>query len=306
MGQQTKIEWCDSTWNPWYCCREVSPGCDNCYARAWARRAGKPWGQPIKAAEKTFEAPLHWADPRKIFVCSLSDFFFDATVMHSYWQSEAAKIMGEASQHTYLIPTKRPQNILPALSHARIEAHWPWRSVWLGVTVENQDAVWRIEELAKIPAAIRWVSFEPLVGPVIIPDKLLGELDWIVIGGETDQGPKRARMMDADWLENLIAQADEAEIPVFFKQWGEWAPLTAATVHPIVLTAEIADGNSMMHYRVGRKHIIHHVQPREFPRQCRVCRCTERMACDDPIDGPCHWIAADLCSSCATEAACES
>jgi len=317
MGEQTKIEWCDSTWNPWYCCHEVSAGCANCYARTWAKRAGRPWGQPIGALRNTFEAPLRWKQPRKIFVCSLSDFFFSLRGRVRIWQQDAARIMANASQHTYLILTKRPANIGFTLTNPSIESIWPWRSVWLGVTVENQEAVWRIEELAKIPAAVRWVSFEPLIGPVTVPDHLWDEIDWIVIGGETDQGfQKKARMMDTDWLEHLLEQADEAEVPVFFKQWGEWAPLYAVRCDGAGLlaglTAQSVPGESTYHYRVGRKQILKNawyyppfMLPRDFPRQCRVCRCTERMPCNDPIDGPCSWIDDDLCSSCARKGPCE-
>ena len=306
MGEQTKIEWCDSTWNPWYCCREVSAGCENCYARAWARRAGKAWGQPIRAAEKTFHAPQHWAESRKIFVGSLSDFFFDTSYDFHRLQKEATIVMASACWHRYLLLTKRPQNIAPALEKHMIESIWPWRSIWLGVTVENQDAVWRIEELAKVPAAIRWVSFEPLVGPVEVPDHLWDELDWIVIGGES--GPK-ARPMDPDWVEDLMIEADENGKPVFFKQWGEWAPFSGCSVDPFAMNPRSIEGHYCRLYRVGRKNTLNLWDGQalhEYPRQCRVCRCTDRMPCNDPIDGPCHWIAADLCSSCATEAACES
>ena len=258
MGATTKIEWLGrngSTWNPWYGCSKVSPGCDNCYAERWAKRAGKPWGKPSIASQRTFESPLRWKEPRRIFPCSLSDVFHPD--LPPTWRDRAWEIIAQARQHRYLILTKRPENIAGMLPHdwAQNFGH-----VWLGVTAENQEqAERRIPLLLSVPAAGYFVSLEPLLGSLNLrsirtgPDRpmeahsettwhpcgdalrkplplkagetrLVGPrwtgIDWVIVGGETGPG---ARPMDPDWARDIRDQCQQAGVPFFFKSWGEWS-----------------------------------------------------------------------------------
>jgi protein gp37 len=217
MAETTFIEWADATWNPWYGCTQVSPGCDNCYAQVWARLAAKNFSKVTRAAQSGFTAPMRWKEPRRIFVCSLSDFFHPAVpelVRHGAMQMMTL----EAPQHTYMLLTKRPEWIKPMLKNSPWEAGIPG-NVWLGVTAENQEqADRRLDLLYQVHAYTRFVSCEPLLGPVRIGSAPW--LNWVICGGES--GPN-AREMKPAWAFGLRDKCDELKIPFFFKQWGEWA-----------------------------------------------------------------------------------
>jgi protein gp37 len=159
MGNATLIEWCDATWNPWYGCRHISPGCNHCYMYAWQKRVG--WDPTVIQRSKTrFRDPLRWHEPKRIFSCSLSDFFIQEG---DKWRPEAWAIMRQTPQHTYLILTKRPRRVQRCLPP-------DWRAgypnVWLGVSVEDAyTQARRLPVLQTIPAVHRFVSIEPLLAP---------------------------------------------------------------------------------------------------------------------------------------------
>lgn len=227
MAETTGIEWADATWNPWYGCTKVSPGCDNCYAQVWAKRAGKIFNKVRRAAQSGFTAPIRWKQPRRIFVCSLSDFFHPDVPPLA--RESAIQIMTvEASQHIYMLLTKRPENIKQMLRGTPWQERLP-DNIWLGVTAENQEqAKKRIPLLLEIPAKVRFVSCEPLLGPVNIfgfnsptwgqipPSSLL---NWVICGGESGYD---ARPMHPAYALSLRDQCAAAGVPFFFKQWGQF------------------------------------------------------------------------------------
>lgn len=281
MAEKTFIEWADATWNPWYGCTKVSPGCDNCYAQVWANRAGNIFSKVRRCAQSSFTAPIRWKQARRIFVCSLSDFFHPDVTRQD--RADAIRVMTDAPRHTYMLLTKRPENIKRMLAGTAWENGLP-DNVWLGVTAENQEqADKRIPLLLEIPAKVRFVSCEPLLGPVslhkiVIPvlptpevvaspgyQKLLQEhialggspstmpcgkiekkVDWVICGGES--GPN-ARPMHPDWSRSLREQCAAEDVPFFFKQWGEWYP-DRKGIYENVESAIFGDTSV---HRVGKK-----------------------------------------------------
>lgn len=223
MSDKSKIEWTDATWNPVTGCTKVSEGCRNCYALTFAER----WrGTPGHYFEKGFDIilrphkmdePLRWTKPRKIFVNSMSD-LFHAKVPVDYIEQVYAT-MALAKQHTFQILTNRPERMqdfyMNAVYNGHIPGNEPLKNVWIGVSVEDERVKHRIDILREIPAAIRFISFEPLIGDV-------GELDlsgihWAIVGGESGRG---ARPMEEAWVRNIQRQCKEQGVAFFFKQWG--------------------------------------------------------------------------------------
>src|SRR3990167_1086002 len=182
MGERTGIEWTDSTWNPWMGCHKVSPGCKYCYAERETTRLGKDFSQ-VRRSRTTFDAPLRWKEPRRIFTCSFSDFFIEEA---DAWRDEAWEVVRQTPQHIYQILTKRPERIaehLPKMCFiCGVEKPrdyrtfmtsclqciwWPWPNVWLGTSVENQKyAEERIPKFVAVPAKVHFLSCEPLLGPL--------------------------------------------------------------------------------------------------------------------------------------------
>lgn len=240
----TKIEWAEETWNPITGCTKISAGCANCYAERMANRLanipgsgydkGNPFG--VKFHPDRLDQPLKWKKPRKVFVCSMGDLFHE-DVTDSWLDDVFFTAANLARQHTYLVLTKRPQRMYEYFTK-KIEDGFTWRegityvplpNVWLGVTAENQDAAdERIPWLMKTPAAKRFVSVEPMLGQVDL-DTIngafgcvdVGDLDWVICGGETGPG---ARPMRPDWARSLRDQCVSADVPFFFKHWGEYIP----------------------------------------------------------------------------------
>lgn len=278
MSDRSKIEWCDTTWNPTSGCTKVSQGCKNCFAECIAKRF---WGDrkfgDVQCHPERLNQPLHWRKPRRVFVDSMSDLFhedvpFDFTL-------DVLDIIKNCPQHTFMILTKRPERMLELAELCETEPFeylWPLPNVWLGVSVENQaTADERIPLLLKTPAAVRFVSCEPLLGPVDmrvkwartpiypesyrrlgvpVPDELWSlndalysraadeynpakiGLDWVICGGES--GPD-ARPMHPDWARSLRDQCQSAGVPFFFKQWGEFYPSPT----PIVVGVDYGSKN---------------------------------------------------------------
>jgi len=214
MAQASAIEWTEGTWNPVTGCTKVSPGCKNCYAERMARRL-QAMGQPryadgfaVTLHDDLVELPLRWRKPRVIFVNSMSDLFHPAVPVEFIQRCFAT--MTAAGQHTFQVLTKRPERA------AEIGEQLPWpANVWLGTSVENADYTWRIGELRKIPAAIRFLSLEPLLGP--IPRLPLAKIHWVIVGGESGPG---AREMKPQWVCQIRDRCVRADVPFFFKQWG--------------------------------------------------------------------------------------
>lgn len=214
MANRSHIEWTESTWNPLTGCTKISPGCKHCYAERMARRL-QAMGQPNYASgfrltihEHVLERPLEWNRPRMVFVNSMSDLFHPGVPLE--FIQKVFGVMRRASWHTFQVLTKRSQRLLelnPAID-------WP-ASVWMGVSVENSDYTSRIEHLRKTDAQIKFLSIEPLLGP--LPRLDLRGIDWVIVGGESGPG---ARPMREQWVIEIKDQCIAAGVPFFFKQWG--------------------------------------------------------------------------------------
>lgn len=322
MADGTHIEWTEATWNPITGCSLASPGCTNCYAMQLAgtrlahipsraglthpSKAGPVWTGEVRFNEEFLTQPLRWKRPRMIFVCAHGDLFHES--VPDEWIDRIFAVMALCPQHTFQVLTKRlarmreylttPGRHTAILSAAADVGNrtivfgkppapiWPWPlpNVWLGVSVEDQQrADERIPDLLATPAAVRWISAEPLLGPVDleiifacrgcpgcsqwgrnplsrIGDCWAGKLDWVVVGGESGA---KARPMHPDWARSLRDQCAAAgNVPFFFKQWGEFAP--AAAIDAGVKHRGFVEwlpgspvGQPDIVYRVGKKRAGH-------------------------------------------------
>lgn len=290
MTQNTKIEWADHTFNPWVGCQKVGPGCDHCYAEGWAKRSGLvQWGP---GADRRLTSTANWRQPLKwnaqakasgqrarVFCASLADVFDNA--VRPEWRSGLWDLIEQTPHLDWLLLTKRPGNIagmLPVTWGPR-----GWHNVWLGCTVVNQAEADRdIPKLLAVPARVRFLSIEPLLGPLRLPwaheDETLGipddagnlhpmpapfvqrvfndtlgipQINWIITGGES--GPK-ARPMHPDWARSLRDQCQAAGVPFLFKQWGEWVPL-ADDDHPILHADKHGNAQSITFNVDGRRMV---------------------------------------------------
>lgn len=281
MGDRTAIEWTDATWNPIVGCSKVSPGCDNCYAIGVANRGMTPhhrgltiktadgidWnGEIHRAPDNIFTQPLRWSRPRRIFVNSLSDLFHPGVSVELI--EEVLAVIACSPQHTFQMLTKRPQRMAEVMSYpmrggmvagaaqqmglrsrlpdVAMRDFWPLPNLWVGVSIESNRYAFRAAHLRATPAAVRWVSAEPLIGPL---DELdLSGIDWIVAGGESGPG---ARPMHPEWVRDLRDRCTAHVCPrcrasfslplgmscpdhhpergpaFLLKQWGDWRPAPA-------------------------------------------------------------------------------
>ena len=218
MAQTSSIEWTEATWNPVTGCSEVSPGCAHCYAKVFAERwrgvPGHPYEQgfDLRLWPERLGAPLKWRKPKTIFVNSMSDLFHEDIPLG--FVEEIFATMQAAHWHTFQILTKRNERLV------ELAAHFDWPSnVWMGVTIENRRFVHRADALRTVPAAVRFISAEPLLGPLEGLD--LSDIDWLIAGGES--GP-RHRRVDIAWLRELRDACGEEGVAFFFKQWGGLRP----------------------------------------------------------------------------------
>lgn len=224
MGEQTGIEWTDATWNPVTGCTKISPGCKNCYAERLALRLqamGNPRyrnGFAVTMHRDLLTLPLRWRNPKRIFVNSMSDLFHEA--VPEDFIRQVFDVMARADWHVFQILTKRSERL------AALAPRLPWSpNIWQGVSVESVRYTTRIDHLRTVPAAVRFLSIEPLLGP--IPDLPLDDIDWVIVGGES--GPGR-RPMVAAWAREIRDQCLRAGVPFFFKQWGGRTPKAAGRV----------------------------------------------------------------------------
>ena len=289
MSANTKIEWADHTFNPWIGCTKVGPGCDNCYAKAdfddrkhrvtWgagqARSRTKTWGNPVRWNKQHLSFGIKHGRRQRVFCASLAD-VFDNEVPDA-WRLDLFRLIRATPNLDWLMLTKRIGNAPIMLANVRLQADeyldpFPWPNVWIGATIVNQEEADRdIPKLLAIPAAQRFLSMEPLLGPVDLglcdcdkgsragPGGVGGVtcprchgaggrmMDWVIVGGES--GPN-ARPMHPDWVRSLRDQCQEASVPFLFKQWGEWVS--------VELDMNPSDADEMKHFehqvsRIGKK-----------------------------------------------------
>jgi protein gp37 len=218
MSISSAIEWTDATWNPVTGCTEVSPGCDNCYARVFAERfRGVPnhsyeQGFDLKLWMNRVSLPLSWKKPRRIFVNSMSD-LFHRDVPDTFIR-EVFAVMKSAHWHTFQVLTKRSSRL------SRLAKSLPWpTNVWIGVSVESEQFLWRADHLRSVPASVRFISAEPLLGP--LNALVLDDIDWLIVGGESGS---KSRPCNVEWARYLRDLCIHKSVPFFFKQWGGRTP----------------------------------------------------------------------------------
>lgn len=214
MSNSSSIEWTDATWNPITGCTKYSPGCDNCYAEKMAKRLhgmGKPKyrnGFNVTCHPAELQTPATWRKQKMVFVCSMSDLFHQAVpdaFIHQIFQ-----VMNQCPHHTFQVLTKRAKRL------AELATTLPWsKNIWAGVTIEADAYVRRADLLKEVPAEVKYVSLEPLLGP--LPSLNVAGLDWIIVGGESGPG---SRPMDVSWVTDIRDRAVGHGVPFFFKQWG--------------------------------------------------------------------------------------
>lgn len=253
---RSKIDWTEKTWNPITGCSKISMGCKYCYAErqaVWLSGMGKSGYDPkdpfgIKFHPNRLHIPTTWRKPSMVFVCSMGDLFHNSVQLG--WLDQVFRIMAQTPQHTYQILTKRPAAMREYLRMTgrvdrmvkQLGCKFPLPNVWLGTTVEHQRYIDRVNILLETPAAVRFISVEPMLGPVClntyfhdIAKDVSGDLhlvrrnagiDWVICGGESGHN---ARPMHPDWPRGLRDQCAKAGVPFFFKQWGEWCEWTPAS-----------------------------------------------------------------------------
>lgn len=257
MGENSKIEWTTHTFNPWWGCVKVSEACKHCYAESWARRVGQDvWG--ISADRRVF-GDTHWKQPvlwnrsaegavnrPRVFCASMADVFEERDDLNPL-RARLWELIEATQNLDWLLLTKRPQAIKRLAGWGDT---WP-RNVWLGTTVELQKrADEALPYLQDIPARIRFISAEPLLGPLDVRPWLGTTIDWVITGGES--GPK-ARPASPVWFRDLMLQCMENDVAFHFKQWGDWAPGNAVNLAAVkkARIASASDGTQML--RVGKK-----------------------------------------------------
>lgn len=292
MGEKTKIEWTatylddgtvipGNTFNPWIGCTKVSDGCKFCYAEnlmdhRWGKVQWGPQGTRVRTSAEMWTQPIKWNEKAKreghrakVFCASLADVFEDRAELVP-WRFELFELIDRTPHLDWLLLTKRPENIQRLWPFAWYDAQCTWPNVWLGTSVENQEmADKRIPHLLKVPSAVRFLSMEPLLGPVDIWQYTVPRfaaddprhypwrdgIDWVIVGGES--GPN-ARPMHPDWARKLRDQCANHGTAYFFKQWGEYIPrlqLTSKQIadlpNSVYVNAKPIDGDQV--YRVGKK-----------------------------------------------------
>jgi protein gp37 len=242
VAENSAIEWTDATWNPIVGCSVVTPGCTNCYAMRLAgtrlkhhpsragltidTKAGPVWNGEVRLIDAWLDQPIHWKRPRRIFVCAHGDLFHES--VSDAWIDRVFAGMALAPHHTFQVLTKRDER-MHAYIVARMDRRddgegfsrsWPLPNVWLGVSVEDRARKWRIDKLRDTPAALRFLSLEPLLGD--LGDINLSGIGWTIVGGES--GP-HARPMSAEWARSLRDQCKAAGVAFFMKQMSKKAPI---------------------------------------------------------------------------------
>lgn len=261
MAKNSQIEWTHHTFNPWWGCSKVSPACDNCYAELWAKRMGhKIWGANTA---RRFFSDAHWNEPlqwnaeaqlarrrERVFCASMADVFERRAELNDQ-RKRLWLIIQKTPWLDWLLLTKRPQNIESMVPWSD---KWP-ENVWLGTTVENHVmAEKRLPFLLKIPAAVRFLSCEPLLGPIDLSPwfkrKGFHPIDWIIAGGESGPG---SRPMHPDWAAGILHQCQKSGVPFHFKQWGHWVPAELLNEDAKPKMIEFSNARSVNMARVSKK-----------------------------------------------------
>ena len=219
MNSKTAIQWTEVTWNPVTGCTKISPGCKNCYAEILANGRMQAMHNPrylngfnVTLHPDLIDLPRHWAKPRTIFVNSMSDLFHKDIPLE--FNQSVFKTMNECPRHTFQILTKRSDVLVQRAPHLT------WTdNIWMGVSVENDAYLHRIDDLRNVPARVRFLSLEPLLGP--LPNLNLTGIHWVIVGGESG---KHHRPMDVDWVRQIRDKCIAAQVPFFFKQWSGTRP----------------------------------------------------------------------------------
>lgn len=268
MGQGTIIEWTDATWNPGRGCNPISPGCKNCYAMKLAARFSQPglwghgyarmtphgpkWTGKVSLIEEMLDRPVHWKRPKKVFVNSMSDVFHED--MHWDWIDRIFDVMIACPQHSFQILTKRPDNMLAymkAVGNRGSRPMWPPPNVWLGASVESPEYLYRIDLVRQTPAAVRFLSIEPLIerlGPLN-----LSGIDWVIVGCESGTGP---RPMEEDWVREIRDECVKQGVRFFLKQMMGHNPRTGRRK---VLKTPPLDGKRWRQFPLKRKIRSFHI-----------------------------------------------
>jgi protein gp37 len=261
MAKNSQIEWTHHTFNPWWGCTKVSPACDNCYADLWARRMGhRLWGSDAPRrlfGDKHWNEPLTWNEEARtarhrtrVFCASMADVFERRAELNSQ-RTRLWGLIERTPWLDWLLLTKRPQNVEQL---APWKEKWP-NNVWLGTTVENQTfAEKRLPFLLKHPAAVRFLSCEPLLGPIDLREwfrrRGLHPINWVIAGGESGPG---SRPMHPDWPLKLLRQCQEFDVKFHFKQWGHWAPTESIQEDAKPTTLRIGSERPIEMARVSKK-----------------------------------------------------
>lgn len=210
----SSIEWTELTWNPTTGCDKISAGCKNCYAEVMTRRlqamgaAKYANGFAVRCHQDALDIPRGWRKPSIVFVNSMSDLFHEEVPLS--FIKQVFKVMNDCPQHVFQVLTKRAKR----LEHVSSRLRWT-PNIWMGVSVENKAVTWRVDHLRKVPAAIRFLSCEPLIGP--LPNLDLSGIHWAIVGGESGVN---SRPIEAEWVTGIQAQCRKADVAFFFKQWG--------------------------------------------------------------------------------------
>lgn len=290
---KTGIEWTDETWNPVTGCTNISPGCDNCYAEKITNRFKRhPWGQ-VTLHEDRLRQPEKWKTPRKVFLCSMGD-LFHSDVPFDFIEQVFITMLN-AHRHTFQVLTKRPGRMAWWINNywiptfAQVSKRLP-PNIWVGTSVESQKYAPRLDLLAKIPAQVRFVSYEPALGPVdfrkwlvlahpdwwkesderIVSDGPRAAVDWVIAGGESGPG---ARPAHPDWFRSVHDQCQVVGVPFFFKQWGAHAPQEQWGLGELIAVPSQVDTADYL-MRKATKHaagaVLDGREWREFPEPQRV------------------------------------
>lgn len=262
MAENSKIEWTHHTFNPWWGCSKVSPACENCYAELWAKRMGHQiWGAK---SPRRFFSDAHWRGPiawneearslktrKRVFCASMADVFEKRAELDSQ-RERLWRLIDETPWLDWLLLTKRPENVEKLVPWT--DGTWP-KNVWLGTTVENQHyADKRLPHLLRCDAHVRFLSCEPLLGPLDLEPWInrpgLNSIDWVIAGGESGPG---ARPMHPDWVNGLLDTCREAKIPFHFKQWGHWVPAAGAIESGRKMLIEISQERPVEMVRLPKK-----------------------------------------------------
>jgi protein gp37 len=279
----TKIEWTNKTWNPITGCTKISPGCTHCYAERMATRLAGRFGYPeaphqfdVTFHEDRLQVPFHWRKPRMIFVSSMGDLFHNHVATSIILRVLA--VIQACPHHTFQILTKHPKRM--AITFQLNPQYRNLPNLWLGVSVENPDYLWRVRDLLTCHAPVKFVSLEPLLAPIdlcqpVSPHRkhlLIDHLQWVIVGGESGPG---ARPMHPAWAQDLSDQCQASGVPFFFKQWGAWAPLrsilsTTPTFQPngnvrraVVFANPPSTANHAVMYHVTKKRAARLLDGRE-------------------------------------------